>query len=461
MSKIQDLITGRRLVIVANAEPYQRTAKQKEERVRGGLSSGLDPLMRTVESGLWISWGRGENDFKESKRAYKAVVPDENGYQLKRIPLSPEEAQKFYLEFSNGCLWPTLHGFLGIANFDRENWRMYVRVNWKYARAILEEYKPGDLIWIQDYHLMLVPQMVREEKPEARIGFFLHTPWPSWNDFRHLPWRKEIVEGLLGSDLIGFHTPKYQDDFCLCLGELKKIKEISSEKSTRTGSFPLGIDYQFYQGDKQTEQKAKELRANYKTEHIIFGLDRMDPTKGILERFKGYELFLKQNPQFHRNITFVQKTHPSRRGLEVYQKMEEEINREVGRVLGRYTSLGDWTPVWYSYQDLPQETLVAHNHISDVALVTPLVDGMNLVAKEWVAGAKKGVLILSEFAGAAEQLAPEALLVNPWNTLQIAKAIKKALEMPEQEKQARLRGLKQKVRTEDLEWWYTRFLTNC
>ena len=226
---------------------------------------------------------------------------------------------------------------------------------------------------------------------------------------------------------------------------------------TLCGVFPLGIDCGTYRANGNTKEIAERIKSQYNVEHIIFGLDRIDPTKGILERARGYELFLEKNPEFHKKVTFVQKISPSRMGLLLYQEMKQDIDQAVGRIMARY-SRPDWNPIYYYDQKFSQEMLTAHNSISNISLVTPLVDGMNLVAKEWVAGAEKGVLILSEFAGAAEGLAPEALIVNPSNVREIAEAIKKALTMPDSEKEERLAKLKRKVRRSDVNWWRKKFL---
>jgi len=468
------LLNGKRLVIVANAEPYQDRREKgviKRERIRGGLTSALDPMMQNVKQGLWIAWGRGPADFEgEKKNSYILKVPDEKGYSLKRLYLTDSERELFYLKASNGMLWFILHGFTSsLAKFEEIYWKAYQEVNKKYAQAVLEEYQDNDLIWVQDYHLFLLPGLIRKEKPDAKIAFFLHIPWSTWGGgFGHFPWREKVIDGLLGADLLGFHTQNWMKNFVDCARHLSgalhlkvqaEEQEIISQggHQTHCGIFPLGIDYEVYQANEETKKLAEELKGQYGVKHIIFGLDRIDPTKGILERAKGYELFLKENRRFHKKVTFIQKTALSRMELLLYQEMKQDIDQAVGRIIARY-SRPDWNPICYYGQKFFQEMLTAHNSISDISLVTPLVDGMNLVAKEWVAGAEKGVLILSEFAGAAERLAPEALIVNPSNVREIAEAIKRALTMPAREKEERLAKLKRKVRRYDVNWWRKKFL---
>lgn len=398
-------------------------------------------------------------------------MPNKEGYALKRLYLTKLEKELFYLKASNLMFWFLLHGFVySLAEFEESCWGAYQRVNAKFAKAVLEEYQNNDLIWIQDYHLFLVPQLIKKEKPGAKIAFFHHIPWSTWWDgFGHFPWRKEVIQGLLGADLIGFHTSNWMNNFLSCVEHLAKelnCKVIPEEKKiisqtghqTLVGVFPLGIDYKSYQGNAQIiKGKAEQLKKQYGTGHIIFGLDRIDPTKGILERIEGFELFLKENPEFRKKVILIQKVISGRMGLPVYEKMKGDIEQAVGRVNGKYGQ-PDWNPVYYYDQRFSLKTLIAHNLISDVALVTPLMDGMNLVAKEWIAGAEKGVLILSEFAGAAEQLAPEAIIVNPSNVREIAEAIKTALTMSDNEKEERLFKLKDKIMSRDVNWWREKFL---
>lgn len=460
-----------KLIVISNAEPYQKKEGNKEERVRGGLTTALDPMMQEIakagKKALWIAWGRGEADFKgRENKPYKSKVAGLENYILKRIPLSSQEEEKFYLNASNGILWPLLHTFWDLAEFNEKDWETYQEVNKKYAQAGLEEYDSGDLIWVHDYHLMLVPGLIKKENPHAKIGFFLHTPWSHWESYGHLPWREQVIQGLLGADLLGFHTETWLRRFMENVEHYSQSCKVDynqriidhSGHQTYCRVFPLGIDWDTYSGSKQTWAKAEKLREKYQTKHIIFGLDRIDYTKAIKERIKAYGVFLNSYPEFLKKVTYIQKVSRSRTAHWLYEKIEGDIQQEVGRILGRFTYPGQWTPLWYSDKHLPQKTLIAHNHISDVALVTPLIDGMNLVSKEWIAGAKKGVLIISEWAGAKEELVPEALEVNPSDPNQVAQAIKQALTMPEKEKEERLAKLKKKVKTHDLDWWRNKFI---
>jgi len=476
-------LEDRRLSVVSNAESHEETP-EGQKRVRGGLTAAFDPLMQE-QGGIWTAWGRGDYDFKDRKMvSYKTKVPDRDGYTLKRIPLTREEEDKFYYGFSNGCLWPTFHGLLGKAKFDSDLWETYKKINERYAQALIEEHQDNDLHWVQDYHLMLVPKILREEIPSSDIGFFLHIPWPAWNDYRHLPWGAEIIEGLLNADIVGFHVPSYVNEFFHCIRKLVEIGELKVDyfdeeegkvrvdgRTTKIVSVPLGIDYELYKGNEETREQTKKLRRKYKAEHLIWGLDRIDITKGIPERFHGFEEFLRRNPEWKGKVSFIQKVSPSRRRLKIYQEIESEILEELGGIIGRHSQLSEWVPLHYSEQNLSLETLIAHNHLVDIALITPLVDGMNLSAKEWVAGARGGTLILSQFAGFAEQLRTHglanfiwesehrgAILVNPRCEKQIAKAIKFALEMPPEKRKGNLQQLKKLVSKYDLDYWRDEFI---
>lgn len=480
-------LKNRRLSVVSNAEPYKETS-EGQERIRGGLTAAFDPLMQE-QGGIWIAWGRGEYDFKDRKMvSYKSQVPDRGGYTLKRVPLTREEEDEFYYGFSNGCLWPTFHGLLGKASFNTDLWETYKEINERYTQALIEEHQENDLHWIQDYHLMLVPKMLRKEISSSDIGFFLHIPWPAWDDFRHLPWGAEIIEGLLGADIISFHVPSYVNKFFHCVRKLAEIGELDVDdfseeerkvkingRTVKVVSVPLGIDYELYKGNEKTKRIAEELKKNFharfNTEHFIWGLDRIDFTKGIPERFKGFEYFLENNPKWRGKVSLIQKATPSRRELEEYRKIQDSVSKWEGRISGKFGKTADYLPVNYSEEDLPLEELIAHNHVTDIALITPLVDGMNLAAKEWVAGAQKGTLILSQFAGFAEQLRERglanflweerqqgAILVNPRCEEQISEAIKLALEMPEEKKEKNLQKLKELVEIEDLNKWRDDFI---
>ncbi len=463
------------LILVSNAEPYAHNWEEDEivcEKLAGGLTSALDPLMRK-NKGTWIAWGRGDADFEVSAPGEKILVPEEGEeqYELKRIKLTDSEKEKFYYGFSNEILWPISHSFLQrtiLSDYKstREKWKKYREVNRKYAEAAIEEISSeDDLIWVHDYHLTLVPRMIKEKKPNANIAVFWHIPWPGWNMFGNLPWREHILEGLLGSDFIGFHTDQIKDKFLECVEMIGKEVEnnnIESEKSgkTKVGSIPIGIDYDLFNSLSNKEEMKKEtkkLRKEFRTENIVLSVDRLDYTKGIPQRLEAFELFLKKYPKFREKVTLVQRIPPSRSNVKEYQSTLEKINRRVGEINGEFEEAG-WTPIKSFHRYLPrQEMLIPYYKAADIALLTPLKDGMNLVSKEYIACSEDGVLVLSEFAGAAERL-EEAIQVNPYDSPKVAEALKKAIEMPEEERKDRLNKLKEKVRKEDLEWWRNKFL---
>ncbi|KXA96848.1 alpha,alpha-trehalose-phosphate synthase [candidate division MSBL1 archaeon SCGC-AAA259I09] len=463
------------LILVSNAEPYAHRRKGEEieqEKLAGGLTSALDPLMQKID-GVWIAWGRENADFEVLNSEGKVRVPDENGYELKRLKLTEKEVDGFYLGFSNEILWPICHSFperSSLSNYRscEKKWEIYSDVNRKYADMVLEELEGNDLIWIHDYHLSLVPRMIRKENTEANISTFWHIPWPPWEIFGSLPWREEIIEGLVASDFLGFHTPTIKENFFSCARNIGM--NIIEEKSlvnrkgseTRVASIPLGIDYNWFNSlsnkDKYNK-KAEKLRKRIPGQKIIVGIDRLDYTKGIPERLRAFELFLEENPEFQGEVTLVQRIPPSRSSVKEYQSILNQINRLVGEINGKFEK-ADWTPIKSFHRFLSkQEQLIPYYMIADVGLVTPLIDGMNLVSKEFIACTDDGVLVLSEFAGAAEEL-KEAIQVNPYNVRETAQGIKKALTMTPRERKERITQLKKRVKENDLGKWREKFIKN-
>lgn len=458
-------LKGKRVVLISNREPYvhEKTAKGiKCEQAIGGLTSALEPVVKACH-GLWIAWGSGNASFCVTDSKCKVCVPSEKpNFLLKRIKLSETELSRYYYGFSNRVLWPTFHLFLEKASFDLKCWKAYQKVNEKFAKAALEELRKDDWVWIHDYHLLLLPKLIRKEKKDIKIGFFSHIPWPPWEIFSTLPWRNELFEGMLGSDLIGFHTQTYVKNFIKCagkLGFLTKKNKILHKRQTTVNAFPISIDYEglsSYSSSGNIVKRAKTIEKALRMKHVIFGIDRLDYTKGIWDRLIAFEKFLEKYPEFHGKVTLLQIVTPSRTKVKEYHDIKRRIDETVGRINGRFRKIG-WVPVHYFYGSVPKERLFAYFRIASVALITPLVDGMNLVAKEYVASkAEDGVLILSEFIGAAEEL-KEAILVNPRDTEQVADAIKYALEMPYEKRKERFLALKEKVKNHDVFWWANSF----
>jgi len=382
--------------------------------------------------------------------------------------LTEKEMEKFYYGFCNRTIWPLFHYLPSYVAYDADYWESYKYVNRVYFQSLKEIVQPDDLVWIQDYHLMLLPKLLREQFPKLRIGFFLHIPFPSYEIYRLLPrtWGREILEGLLGADLLGFHTHDYTQYFLRCVLRLVGHEHnlgtmIIGERVVRADTFPIGIDFERFHnaaGDEAIQAEVKELRDKFKDSKVILSIDRLDYTKGIGNRLRGFELFLKNNPAWHKRVVLLLVVVPSRVGVEHYQLMKRQIDEMVGKINGRFGTI-DWVPIVYQYRSFTFQPLVALYTISDVALVTPLRDGMNLIAKEYVASKsdKQGVLILSEMAGAAKELG-EALLINPNNPEEIAASISEALEIPEGDQLLRMAAMQARLRKYNIVRWATDFI---
>jgi trehalose 6-phosphate synthase len=460
--------TDKRLVLVSNGEPYKHVYKNDEiemEKLAGGLTTGLDPMMQK-KNGLWIAWGRGEADFEVVDEDNKVKVPDESGYTLKRVNLTKEEQDGFYYGFSNEVMWPICHTFISKANYDEKYWETYKKVNKKYADSIEEELKEDDLVWIHDYHLALVPGMLKENN-DVDLSLFWHIPWPAWEAFRTIPWRKEILEGLLASDFIGFHTDLFVYNFLNCAKKIGADVDFSTHEvsykgnKTKVMSVPLGIDvdsFEEYAHDKDYLKAAEAIKESYGCEKLIFAVDRLDYTKGIEERLNGIAKFFEKYPEYIGKVTVVQRIAPSRIEVEEYQIMKESIERKIGKINGE-SQKDEWVPIKYFYGSVPQKDLIPYYLAADVGLITAVIDGMNLVAKEYVAVQEDGVLILSEFAGAAQYM-DQALQVNPYHVDALADTIYQALEMDDTEKKQRLKEIKKDLRKYDINWWRDYFLEN-
>ncbi len=468
-----------RLVMISNDEPYAHKFKNKEsgeifqEKQPGGLTTGLDPLMQE-RGNLWLAWGREEADFEVVDANNSIMVPDQEGYQLKRLKLSKEEVDGFYYGFSNRTLWPICHNFITKANFSRKNWKSYRQVNEKYAESALAEIEGDEWIWVQDYQLCLVPGMIRERKPEAKLALFWHIPWPPYEIFNTIPWRQKLLDGLLANDLIGFHTESYVENFLKTAAQngfkVDKKEQIvkpqdPNSQPTKVISNPLGIDYDYFASAAQREElkkQAKQLRQDFNANHLIIGIDRLDYSKGILSRLEAIDRLFEKYPQYRGEVSLIQRICPSRTNIPEYKEMRRKIDRAIGDINGRH-NVGGWEPIRYFKQALPQEKLIPYYLAADSALITPLVDGLNLVAKEYLACREKGQLILSEFAGVKEQL-PGAEVVNPHNIDQVAEAIRQIIEMTEKEKKQRYSRMIKAVKNQDLDWWRDTFLKewrNC
>ncbi|WP_282165759.1 bifunctional alpha,alpha-trehalose-phosphate synthase (UDP-forming)/trehalose-phosphatase [Cellulophaga baltica] len=441
----------------------------------GGLATG----MKSVHSGgdsLWIGWS-GLTDEEIPEDLVGDIDDALSKHGSSKVNLSQQEVDGFYYGFSNRTVWPLFHYFLEYSEFEIESWETYKKVNQKFADAIVAKADDDDTIWVHDYQLMLVPQMVREKLPNISIGFFLHIPFPSFEIFRTLPWRKEVLEGLLGSDLIGFHTYDYERHF---LSSVRRILGLDvsfndiylEDRIIKVDSFPMGIDYKKFsdaalehQQRSKSEQSELQQRLNNHKESapdakFILSIDRLDYTKGIAKRLNAFEYFLTKYPQYKEKVRLIILAVPSRSNVPQYQLLKREVDELVGRINGEFSTVS-WTPIWYFYRSMPFENLIDLYTSSDIAWLTPIRDGMNLVAKEYVATRtdKTGVLILSEMAGAANEM-NESLLINPNNFEQIADTIHQAIQMPKEEQQERNDVLQKRLERYNVERWANDFMSS-
>ncbi|MDD2890647.1 MAG: bifunctional alpha,alpha-trehalose-phosphate synthase (UDP-forming)/trehalose-phosphatase [bacterium] len=464
-----------RLLVISNRLPItivEKDGELKFNKSAGGLVSGLSSYLTSFGDSslpqakyIWTGWPGVEIDKKKRKNLKSKLL---NEIQAYPVFISEKIMDKFYLGFCNKVIWPLFHYFPSYAVYDEDYWTHYKLVNETFCNTIMEIAKPGDIIWIHDYHLMLLPKLLREKMPNLQIGFFLHIPFPTFEIFRLLPgkWRSEILQGLLGSNLLGFHTYNDTQYFLRCvlciLGYEHNMGQILLDKRIiKADTFPISIDFQkFYNAANSPEvvTTRKEFLKPLSNSKVILSIDRLDYTKGIINRLRGYETFLKKNPQWHKKVTLVLIVVPSRIGVEQYRHIKVQIDGLVGKINGRFGSV-NWTPIIYQYKSLPFNALTALYSVSDIALVTPLRDGMNLIAKEYIATKhdKTGVLILSEMAGASKELG-EAIIINPNDMEEIADAIKKALEMPKKEQIKRNTAMQIRLKNYDVKRWADEFI---
>lgn len=464
-----------RLVIVSNRLPFTVGFKEGVPEFKpsaGGLTTGLwSYLDRKPPEGaerpdyLWMGWP-GASIPPEHEAAVRLRAEQE--FKTSPVYLPEESMDRFYLGFCNKTIWPLFHYFPMLTHYEEENWQEYRNINRIFAESVLAVLRPDDVLWIHDYHLMLLPKLVREKFPEMPIGFFLHIPFPSWEVFRMLPrpWREEIIEGLLGSSLIGFHTHDYARDFLTSVlrtsGYEHQLGNLTlRDRAVEVETFPMGVEFDRFEEaakSRETELRVEELRQKCVGQKVIFSVDRLDYTKGLINRLRGYETFLKLNPQWHGKVVFVISVAPSRIGVDSYQAMKLELEQTVGRIVGDFGNV-HWTPLVYQFRNLTFEEIVPLYRLCDVALITPLRDGMNLVAKEFIASRpdQMGVLILSEMAGAAKEMG-EAIIINPFHREDFAKALEQALTMPAEEQIRRHQLLQERLRRYNVVRWADDFV---
>lgn len=462
----------KRLIVVSNRLPY--TLEQNEEGKwvanpsSGGLVTGLVPILKD-RGGLWIGWSGTTSPVSELKSALTKATKDA-GYKVVPIELTEEERDQFYYGYSNEVIWPLFHDLQEMCNFDPAYWSIYQEVNGHFAEAVKKHTRAGDFVWIHDYQLIYVAELLRQKGYKNKLAFFLHIPFPSLDIFSKLPQQQEILHALLQYDLLGFQTNRDLRNFLQCARRLDGLAiESSAGKHTLrwegrevvAGSFPIGIDSANFSERASTEEVARRawnIHAGFPDRQLILGVDRLDYTKGIPDRLRAFRNALERYPELHQRVTFIQVVVPSRTDIPKYFDLKIEIDQLVGEINGEF-SAGNWVPIYYIFRSLDFPELLAYYRTAEIAMITPLKDGMNLVAKEYCACSieEDSILILSRFAGAADQLRRGALLVNPYDVEQTADAIYQAYCMKPPERKARMKRLRKNVKKEDIFWWVKSF----
>ena len=469
--------TTQRLIIVSNRLPFtivQEGSDLKFKESVGGVATGLSAYLESQHGAphqesdyVWVGWPGKTIDEEARETVRSKAVAEYHSYP---VFLSEEDVENFYQGFCNKTIWPLFHYFPEFVRYDLEYWQHYNRVNQIFCKTLLELVQPDDLVWIHDYHLMLLPDLLKKQMPSVSVGFFLHIPFPTFEVFRLLPgkWRRGILEGIVGADLVGFHTYDNMQDFLRCalrilgfdhnMGQLQLPDRIVS-----VGTYPMGIDFlKFHNagGSAEIHKTKEELQKLLGDSKIILSVDRLDYSKGIINRLQGFEAMLEMNPEWRAKVTLIMIVVPSRVDVEHYDLMQKQIEGLVGKINGRFGSIS-WTPIIYQFSTLSFYSLVARYALAHVALITPLRDGMNLIAKEYIASRadKTGVLILSEMAGAAKELG-EAIIINPNNRTEIAEALKEALELSVDEQIRRNTFMQQRLRRYDVVRWASDFITD-
>jgi len=463
-----------RLIIISNRLPFSLDKEGDKVSLRqssGGLVSAIKSYFENVSAQrgeitekLWM----GVADFpQEDWDQVMAAHTAGQDFGILPVFVDKDLYDNYYNGFSNSVLWPLFHYFSSLANYESQYFEAYVQVNQLFAEKLIPLLQPDDQVWIHDYQLMILPHLLRTKRPEATIGFFLHIPFPSYEIFRLLPteWKKILLQGVMGADLIGFHTYDYVQHF---LQSVKMLLGVDNyfhnlqyqDRLVRIDLFPIGIDYNKFHvaaTDPEVEEQRNKILANFEDKKIIFSVDRLDYTKGLMQRLNGFEYFLERYPEWREKMVFILNVVPSRDSIPAYNDRKKMIEEKIGTINGRFSSIS-WQPVIYRYNHLPFKELIALYQAADVALITPLRDGMNLVAKEYVAASLgRGVLILSELAGAASELS-EAILVNPTDTSDVASSITRALAMPLYEQRNRISLMQRRIQEYDVFKWVNDFM---
>jgi trehalose 6-phosphate synthase/phosphatase len=464
-----------RLIIVSNRLPVvlkkDAEGRWHMESGSGGLVTALAPVLKN-RGGLWIGWpGISGEDITEIESVLRSGVSG-TGFSYVPVELTEEEEDKFYRGFANEIIWPLFHDFPSYCIFDPDYWATYKAVNHKFAEVIASNITRDDFIWVHDYHLICAARELRRMTVRSKIAFFLHIPFPPLDIFVRLPWRFQILYSLLEFDLIGFQTMRDRRNFIHCVRTLLKdvavigkgqvVTALQGDREVRIGTFPISIDFREFARNASTQEVAERawyIHEDFPDKKIILGIDRLDYTKGIPERLRAFRRLLERFPDLHEKVTLMQVVVPSRRHIPRYAELKIEIEGLVGEINGQFTTSG-WIPIQYIFRSLDKIELLAYYRTAEIALITPLKDGMNLVAKEFCACdiEEKGILILSEFAGTISQLHTGALIVNPHDIDGVADAIHYGLHMDYEESQARMKKMRRSVRKYDIFWWVDSFL---
>ena len=464
-------------IIVSNRLPI-RVSKLNNSfeftTTTGGLATGMKSF-HSENNSLWIGWpGIGIDEIDNNVWDTLNTSLKEGGFYP--VNLNNSEINDFYFGLPNKCLWPLFHYFIEYSVFSKAHWETYVAINQKFAAAVLENISAGDTVWIHDYQLLLCPKIIKDLRPDVTVGFFLHIPFPSFEIFRTFPEREALLEGVLGADLIGFHTYDYQRHFLSSVKRILRL-EVNFNKITLgireivVNTFPMGIDYEKFNVAAKVQLTKKNSRKSElkkqierhkkasKNSKLILSIDRLDYTKGVINRIKAFEMFLKSHPQYLEKVRLIMLTVPSRSNVPEYKQLKRDTDEIVGRVNGEFATV-NWTPIWYYYRSMSFEDLIDLYSNADIAMITPIRDGMNLVAKEYVATRinNDGVLILSEMAGASKELF-QALVVNPFDINSMSEAIYKALNMPLEEQQQRNISMRKRLSRYTVQRWADDFMS--
>jgi trehalose 6-phosphate synthase len=460
------------VIHVSNRLPIlvrKHAGRARVERSSGGLATALEAGWRH-QPGVWIGWaGTAPGEHIDS---LLVRASHQRSYTLRSVPLAEEEVRKFYSGFANEIIWPLFHDMPSHCNFDPEYWEMYQKVNHKFANAAAQIAGQDDFVWVHDYHLMLTAGSMRQSGVRAQMGFFLHIPFPAPDVFEKLPWKRPILKSLLQFDVIGFQSDRDRTNFISCLQRLlpegtvaagDPHLEVSLEnRRSVVGTFPISIDFEEFSQQAARPEialRAEEIRRRLAGDLLVLGVDRLDYTKGIPERLRSFQLLLRRFPELRGHITLLQVVVPSREEIPHYKSLRRELELLISQINGEFTQPG-WVPVHYIHRSLSHDELLAYYRAADIGLVTPLKDGMNLVAKEFCAAQidERGVLIVSEFAGAGQELRHGAILVNPNDFAEVAQALHAAAHMSADEKRTRMRLLRDIVKDHNVQRWIHSFL---